>query len=155
MLGARMRERRTDLYGPSARRSAREVENERLERGHRTLNDVYCGVPSRADFLARADLKCFTEKSSAVPRAFIVPGGLASLEQQYQQVVQAFWYRSTGATGLLVKGDVILAMSGEGQAYRVRMLENMTGARYSHKGSTRERMCTGVVLCAIERAPIA
>jgi hypothetical protein len=151
LRGARTRERNVDLYGASVRRTAREVENERVERGQRTLAEQYSNVPSRGDFLHRAELFERAPGSAKVTRAFIVPQTLRAYLDANETTVQVYWYISSGVVALLGKDDEISVVGRDNTEYRIRFLENMTGARATTDGAKRARTCTGVVLCVINR----
>ena len=53
MKKRRVRKSRVEIKGPPERRSARTTEEERVERGRRTLSSAYGGVPNVADFVMR------------------------------------------------------------------------------------------------------
>lgn len=147
LLAARKRERRIDIKGPPTRRGPREVEDERIERGRRTLGEAYGGVPSRADFLKRADLFEFSEGSARVERAFIVPNGVDTIENGFSHI---FWYRRNTTVSLPTQGSSVRVSSRNGDIFTILIEETIAErCRVKLKSKNHERTCTGSVLCRI------
>jgi hypothetical protein len=146
-LAARTRQRNIDLRGPPIRRGACEVENERIDRGRRTLSDAFCGVPSRANFLKQADLFEFVGVTRRVDRAFIVPDGL---DTTLENPVCVYWYRRCSIVSLPSKGSVFRVTAANGSKYDVTAIENVAPEwRVKLKGTTHGRTCTGAFLARI------
>lgn len=149
LLAVRTRERRVDLRGPPARRGPREVESERAERGRRTLGEAFGGVPSRADFLSKADLFDFFENTNRVERAFIVPGGLDALANGGRTTVQ--WYRRNTSVDMPAKGETVRVVSKDGDAFDLTPEHTVAGeCRVTLKSVAHRRTCTGTMVCVLE-----
>lgn len=149
LLAVRTRERRVDLRGPPTRRGPREVEDERAERGRRTLGEAFGGVPSRADFLSKADLFDFFENTNRVERAFILPGGLDALVDG-RATVQ--WYRRNTSVDMPSMGTTLRVVSKDGDAFDLTAEETVAGEfRVKLKNVAHQRTCTGTMVCVIER----
>jgi hypothetical protein len=147
-LGARTRERNRDLRGPSTHRSAREVEAEREERGCKTLTQAYAGVPSRSDFLKRADLFEYIGTTDRIKRAFIVPDDSVDA----QGATQLYWYRRNTSVSLPRQGESFAVTTIEGDKYTVTSRTNIAAETRVHlKGTAHTRTCTGEAMFIVAR----
>ncbi len=139
---ARTRARNAEMRWPSVRRSNREVEDERANRGRRTLREAFLGVPSRGEFLARADAFEMTEKKTGVLRAFISPSGVLEGEG-----LTLYWYRRDGTVDAPTRGVAVRVVTTDGRELEVVPTESATeaGSTGRLEGKRRIRTCTGVV----------
>jgi hypothetical protein len=152
LKGARTQRRNEDLHGPSIRRGAQEVENERIERGRRTLADAFDGIPAHGAFLERADLKEHSGGSArrltCVDRAFIVPQGLDQVVDG--EIIRVYWYRRNGSVGHPPKNSMVRVSAVSGAFYDIRYRETVASSmRVNLKGISHIRTCTGIFLCSI------
>ena len=149
LLAVRTRERRVDIKGPPTRRGPKEVENERSERGRRTLGEAFGGVPSRAEFLIKADLFDFFSSTDRVERAFILPDGLVGLVPGHLTIQ---WYRRNMSIDMPPKGTTIRVKSKDGQVFDLRAEETVACEnRVKLKRVVHQRTCSGTMSCYIQR----
>ena len=144
---ARTRARRVHLKGPQTRRGPKDVENERIERGRRTLTEAFGEIPSQAEFLRVADLFEFRADSDAVDRAFIVPDGLQSLTDGASATL--YWYKRNAEVSF-AKGDEVQVATKEGERFVVIAEQHVASEMTVRlKKKTYVRRCTGAVSCRV------
>jgi hypothetical protein len=142
LLAARTRKRRENLHGPVERRTARELEDYRQERGRPSLFDAFGGIPSRTDFLKKADYFEITKGSRRVDHAFIV----APLDETTEnKTIALYWYRRDTLVPIPTVGLAVRTVSKEGKVYLITPTF-VSGGDFSVKllrGGTFKRTCTG------------
>jgi len=142
LRGARTRERRVHLHGPSDRMSAKRKEDLRVERGDTSLSEAYGGIPSRADFLGQAHLFEREATSKKTDRAYIAPQGVASLQRG--SLMSLFWYRRDTHVAPLVAGDKTAVQGVDGERYELVAAEDVVVASDVRLGGQSfMRLCTG------------
>jgi hypothetical protein len=140
-LAAKSRARRVEIKGPPERRSARTTEEERIERGRRTLSSAYGGVPNRADFIREADLFETSEGSKRIDRAFII----SDKANRLQGRVVLFWYRRDTKVEVPCMFRKIMARDKDGVRYELEPLEDAAQEwKVRLKSVSYARKCTGI-----------
>ena len=145
--GVRTRERRLELRGPSIRRGPKETDDARREKGKRTLSEAFGEIPSKADFLSKADFFDHFQETGRVERAFIVPDGFETLTDGPMDL---YWYRRTTETPI-EKGEVVRVVTRQGEEYRISINENAAAMKVRLKGKSYTRKCTGVLSCTVRK----
>lgn len=150
---ARTRARTIEMRGPVVRLTHVEKESTRASRGRKTLAEAFRGVPSRAEFLSRADAFEMAPGKTRVLRAFATPSGEPLSRRADGTKTVLFWYRGNASIDPPRRGVPVVVETRDGRTLEVVPVEDATpgGSTAKLEGKKHERTCTGTTVATISR----